>query len=71
MKTYNFTVVFNPDVFSSFYIRAKSLKGALISLQNLLSCEFDGEYRIAQFYTLFSNGRRSFRSMSKVIRGVA
>lgn len=71
MKTYCFTVVGNPACFRSIYIRSKTLKGALGSLQDLLSREFSGEYSISQFYTLISNGKKSFRSMSKVIRGVA
>lgn len=71
MKTYCFTVIGNPSYFRSVYIRSKNLKGALSSLQELLSREFCGEYRISQFYTLISSGKKSFRSMSKVIRGVA
>lgn len=71
MKTYYFTVVFNPGVFSSFCLKAKTLKNAINTLEYCLPCKFSGEYEISRAYTLISNGKRSFRHLPKIIRGVA
>lgn len=76
MNVYYFTVMFGSD-FRSFYVKAKTLSSALKQLKSeIIYSNFNHavltDWRVCNTYTLFSSsGKRSHRSLNKVVRGLA